>query len=138
MPRYTDDSKERVRDAVDMIDLIGTRVELRRAGADSYNGLCPFHDERTPSFSVTPSTIDYKVFSPNGDGLFDLLAHGNNAYQLWYGDGHGGFTPGPIGTFGTSTAGGVLAVADYNRDGLFDVAAVLNTQNIAVGLNVCP
>ncbi|HEX6388629.1 MAG TPA: DNA primase [Solirubrobacteraceae bacterium] len=52
--RYTDDSKERVRDAVDMVDLVGTRTELRRAGANRYEGLCPFHDERTPSFGIDP------------------------------------------------------------------------------------
>ena len=50
MARYTADSKERVREAVDMVDLVGTRTELRRSGADSYVGLCPFHEERTPSF----------------------------------------------------------------------------------------
>jgi DNA primase len=68
MPRYTDDSKERVRDAVDMIDLVGTRVELRRSGADSYTGLCPFHDERTPSFSVTPSKKMYYCFGCQASG----------------------------------------------------------------------
>jgi DNA primase len=53
--RYTDDSKERVRDAVEMVDLVGTRTELRRAGANRYEGLCPFHDERTPSFGIDPT-----------------------------------------------------------------------------------
>ncbi len=53
--RYTDDSKERVRDAVDMVDLVGARTELRRAGANRYEGLCPFHDERTPSFGIDPA-----------------------------------------------------------------------------------
>ena len=52
MPRFTDESKERVRDAVDMVDLVGSRVELRRSGGTSFSGLCPFHEERTPSFSV--------------------------------------------------------------------------------------
>ena len=55
MTRYTDDSKERVRDAVEMVDLVGTRTELRRAGANRYEGLCPFHDERTPSFGIDPT-----------------------------------------------------------------------------------
>jgi DNA primase len=52
--RYTDDSRDRVRDAVDMVDLVGTRVELRRAGVNRFEGLCPFHDERTPSFGINP------------------------------------------------------------------------------------
>jgi len=53
--RYTDDSKERVRDAVEMVDLVGTRTELRRAGVNRYEGLCPFHEERTPSFGIDPA-----------------------------------------------------------------------------------
>jgi DNA primase len=53
--RYTDESRDRVRDAVDMVDLVGTRVELRRAGVNRYEGLCPFHDERTPSFGINPA-----------------------------------------------------------------------------------
>jgi DNA primase len=52
--RYTDESRERVRDAVDMVELVGARTELRRAGANRYEGLCPFHDERTPSFGIDP------------------------------------------------------------------------------------
>jgi len=53
--RYTGDSRDRVRDAVDMVDLVGTRVELRRAGANRMEGLCPFHEERTPSFGINPA-----------------------------------------------------------------------------------
>ena len=68
MARYTDDSKERVRDAVDIVDLIGTRTELRRAGADRYTGLCPFHDERTPSFGVTPAKKFYYCFGCQAAG----------------------------------------------------------------------
>src|ERR1700733_773910 len=68
MPRYTDESVERVRDAVDIVDLISTRTDLRRAGADAYSGLCPFHDERTPSFSVTPSKKVYYCFGCQASG----------------------------------------------------------------------
>ncbi len=68
MARYTADSKERVRDAVDMVDLIGSRTELRRAGADRYTGLCPFHEERTPSFGVTPSKKFYYCFGCQAAG----------------------------------------------------------------------
>jgi DNA primase len=55
LARYTDESRDRVRDAVDMADLVGTRVELRRAGVNRMEGLCPFHDERTPSFGINPA-----------------------------------------------------------------------------------
>ncbi|MEA2299669.1 MAG: primase, partial [Solirubrobacteraceae bacterium] len=68
MARYTADSKERVRDAVDIVGLIGSRTELRRAGADRYTGLCPFHDERTPSFGVTPSKKFYYCFGCQAAG----------------------------------------------------------------------
>ena len=68
MPRYTDDSKERVRDAVDMIDLVSARTELRRAGANSYQGLCPFHDERTPSFGIDPVKKVYHCFGCGSGG----------------------------------------------------------------------
>jgi DNA primase len=71
MTRYTDDSKERVRDAVDMVDLVGTRTELRRAGANRYEGLCPFHEERTPSFGIDPAQKLFYCFgcSEGGDAF---------------------------------------------------------------------
>jgi DNA primase len=62
MARFSSDSRERVRDAVDMIDLVGTRTELKRAGANRYQGLCPFHDERTPSFGIDPTNKLYHCF----------------------------------------------------------------------------
>ena len=62
MARYTDDSRDRVRDAVDMVDLVGSRVELRRAGVNRFEGLCPFHDERTPSFGINPAEKLYYCF----------------------------------------------------------------------------
>src|SRR5207244_3774342 len=51
--RYTPESKDRVRDAVDFHGLIAERTDLRRMGSQ-WIGLCPFHDERSPSFSVDP------------------------------------------------------------------------------------
>ena len=68
MARYTDESVERVRDAIDIVELIGRRTDLKRAGADSFSGLCPFHDERTPSFSVTPSKKVYYCFGCQASG----------------------------------------------------------------------
>src|SRR5918911_3702117 len=64
MALYTRDSIERVRDAVDMVELVGARTDLRRVGG-SHTGLCPFHDERTPSFSVN---AEKKVFYCFGCG----------------------------------------------------------------------
>jgi DNA primase len=62
MPRYADSDKEKVRDAVDMVDLVSTRTELRRSGPGQYKGLCPFHDERSPSFSVDTDKGFYHCF----------------------------------------------------------------------------
>jgi DNA primase len=60
--RYTQDSRERVRDAVDFEELVGARTELRRSGARRLSGLCPFHDERTPSFGIDPVEKLYHCF----------------------------------------------------------------------------
>src|ERR671929_715098 len=62
MARYTQDSRERVRDAVDFAEIVGARTELRRAGARRLQGLCPFHDERTPSFGIDPVEKLYHCF----------------------------------------------------------------------------
>jgi DNA primase len=62
MPRYTQDSRERVRDAIDFEELVGARTELRRAGQRRLQGLCPFHDERTPSFGIDPVEKLYHCF----------------------------------------------------------------------------
>jgi DNA primase len=68
MALYTAESKERVRDAVDMLELVGARTDLRASGTDRYVGRCPFHEERTPSFSVRPSTKVYYCFGCQAAG----------------------------------------------------------------------
>ena len=55
---YGDDVVEDVRSRTNIVDLIGTYVSLKRAGG-SYKGLCPFHNEKTPSFTVTPDKNMY-------------------------------------------------------------------------------
>jgi DNA primase len=66
--RYVADSRDRVFDAVDMLALVSARTDLRRAGVDSYFGLCPFHDERTPSFHVRPDRKHYHCFGCQSSG----------------------------------------------------------------------
>jgi DNA primase len=66
--RYTDDSRDRVRDAIDMVALVSARTELRRAGVNSYFGICPFHDERTGSFHVSPDERLYHCFGCQASG----------------------------------------------------------------------
>ena len=68
MPRYTQDSRERVRDAVDFEELVGARTELKRSGARRLQGLCPFHDERTPSFGIDPVEKLYHCFGCGAGG----------------------------------------------------------------------
>ncbi|MBV9413850.1 MAG: DNA primase [Solirubrobacterales bacterium] len=68
MTRYTADSRDRVRDAVDMLAVVSAHTELRRAGANEYVGRCPFHDERTPSFGVNPVEKVYHCFGCQASG----------------------------------------------------------------------
>ena len=63
-------SIEAVREAADAVDIIGARVQLRRVGA-RWTGRCPFHDEKTPSFSVSPDKKTYHCFGCKAGG--DLI-----------------------------------------------------------------
>jgi DNA primase len=67
MSLYTKDSIDRVKDAVDMVELVGTRTDLRRVGT-RFTGLCPFHEERTPSFSVNAEHKLYHCFGCGASG----------------------------------------------------------------------
>jgi DNA primase len=51
-----------IRDKVSIEDVVGDYVQLRRAGADSLKGLCPFHDEKSPSFHVRPNHSHFHCF----------------------------------------------------------------------------
>src|SRR3954451_19767477 len=59
--RYSAESKDRVRDAFDFQGLVAERTDLRRVGTQLV-GLCPFHDERSPSFSIDPVKKVYYCF----------------------------------------------------------------------------
>ena len=65
--RYSDDIIEEVRMKNDIEDVISQYVRLTRRGS-SYFGLCPFHNEKTPSFSVTPSKQMYYFFGCGAGG----------------------------------------------------------------------
>jgi DNA primase len=62
-----DEKKEEIREAADLVEVIGDYVRLKRSGS-GYVGLCPFHDEKTPSFHVTPSLGIYKCFGCGESG----------------------------------------------------------------------
>src|SRR5215211_4805592 len=68
MSRYTQDSRERVRDAVDFEEIVGARTELKRAGVARLQGLCPFHEERSPSFGINPTEKVYYCFGCQAGG----------------------------------------------------------------------
>src|SRR5438067_8091443 len=61
MARIADASVEAVKAAADVVEVVSGRTPLRRSGA-RFTGLCPFHDERTPSFSVSPEKGTYYCF----------------------------------------------------------------------------
>jgi DNA primase len=68
MAFYTRESKDRVRDVVDFVELVSARTELRRAGPARYEGLCPFHEERSPSFGIDPGQKVYYCFGCQASG----------------------------------------------------------------------
>lgn len=59
--RYSDDIIEEVRMKNDIVDVVSQYVKLNKRGS-TYFGLCPFHNEKTPSFSVTPAKQMYYCF----------------------------------------------------------------------------
>jgi DNA primase len=68
MARYTQESREKVRDAIDFAELVGARTELKRSGTNRLQGLCPFHEERTPSFGIEPVEKLYHCFGCGAGG----------------------------------------------------------------------
>jgi DNA primase len=67
MGLFTRDSIDRLRDAVDMVELVSAKTDLRRVGS-RFTGLCPFHDERTPSFSVNAADKLFYCFGCQAKG----------------------------------------------------------------------
>jgi DNA primase len=64
---YTKDSVARVKEAADIVEVVSGRTDLRRVG-QRHTGLCPFHDERTPSFSVSADLGLYHCFGCGESG----------------------------------------------------------------------
>jgi len=78
MPLIARTSIEQVQAAADMVEIVGQYTELRKAGAN-YSGRCPFHEERTPSFSVNPTEKLYYCFGCGAGGnLFGFVQQKEN------------------------------------------------------------
>jgi DNA primase len=67
MVAIPEDAVQAIRERVDIVDLVGRYVELRRAGRN-YRALCPFHTEKTPSFNVSGARRGYKCFGCGASG----------------------------------------------------------------------
>jgi len=63
----SDDKKEEIRAAADIVEVVGDYVKLKKSGS-GFTGLCPFHNEKTPSFHVTPRLGIYKCFGCGESG----------------------------------------------------------------------
>ena len=71
MVRYSDELIDEIKNKNDIVDVIGSYVALKRSGR-SYFGLCPFHNEKSPSFAVSP---DKQIFHCFGCGVGGNVFH---------------------------------------------------------------
>ena len=72
---------EQIKNRIDIIDVVGEYVKLKKRGAN-YLGLCPFHNEKTPSFTVSPAKELYKCFGcgKSGNTITFLMEHDKMSY----------------------------------------------------------
>lgn len=82
MSLYPREVVEAIKDRSDIVDLIGNYVSLKRAGSN-YNGLCPFHSEKTPSFTVFPDNQSFFCFGceAGGDAFTFIMRLENLDYK---------------------------------------------------------
>ena len=79
MPFYSDEIVEEVRSRTDIVDIISQYVKLHKRGS-TYMGLCPFHNEKTPSFSVSQGKQMYYCFGCGAGGnVITFLMNYENA-----------------------------------------------------------
>ena len=73
MPRQSDATKAAIKNAVDIVALVGEYLPLRRAGS-KYKALCPFHDDHNPSLELNPERQSFKCWScAAGGDVFDFV-----------------------------------------------------------------
>src|SRR6266511_1926448 len=106
--RIRDESIAEVRAATDIVALVGEYVALRPAGGTRMKGLCPFHQEKTPSFTVDSTRAHYHCFgcSEGGDAI-DFLQKQERRSSSTTGRCWSPRTPGPPAT--TSAPAGSTA-----------------------------
>ena len=82
MPRIPEETVEQVLAATDIVDLIGSYFPLKRAGSD-FSALCPFHNEKTPSFRVNPGRQTFKCFGcgEGGSAVGFVMKYENLPFQ---------------------------------------------------------
>ena len=73
MPRIRQAGVDEVKARINIADIVGERVALKSAGVGSLKGLCPFHDEKSPSFHVRPQVGYYHCFGCGESGDVCLL-----------------------------------------------------------------
>jgi DNA primase len=83
MAIFTKESLENLRQRIDLVDVLSSHIDLHRTGA-AYKGLCPFHDEKTPSFMIQKGDTHYHCFGcgAHGDAIQFLMTH----QKLSFGD----------------------------------------------------
>lgn len=76
MPLFSKESLDTLRQRVDLVEVLSSHIDLKRTGA-SYKGLCPFHDEKTPSFIIQKGDTHYHCFGcgAHGDSISFLMTH---------------------------------------------------------------
>ena len=80
---FTKDSLDELKSRLDVVDVVGRCVQLKRAGAN-FKGLCPFHNEKTPSFVVSPQKQIFTCFGCGASG--DAVAFTMKYYNLEFGE----------------------------------------------------
>jgi DNA primase len=82
VPRLHPDTVEQVKQRADIVDVVSEHVVLRKRGKD-FTGLCPFHDDKSPSFSVSPSKQFYYCFScgAGGNAIKFLMELGKRSFS---------------------------------------------------------
>lgn len=82
MPIYSKESLERLRQKVNLVEVIESHIELKKTGA-AYKALCPFHDEKTPSFTINKGDSHYHCFGcgAHGDAIQFLMEHQRLNFQ---------------------------------------------------------